>query len=346
MIGDLASIHEAKHTYRSSKYNWTGRPKFATVFGLVFATASAAFLPPSEQALREVEHLTGLELIEYINKAQNLFTVSSSAHFAQHPDDFKRRLMGSEYVTVPAELRVNEKTHDDINDASIPASFDARTHWPQCPSILTIRDQSSCEETVSVPHGYYKELSLGCSHDHSIREVVDSDIQSKHHDGPQISGAGCKPYPFPPCEHRGKADHYDPCPSHVEPTNACEHSCQDGYPLSYTNDKHFGATAYIVSKKMTDIQKEIMTNGPVEVSYNVYEDFGSYTGGIYVHTAGALRGGHAVKMIGWGTENGVPYWICSNSWNTDWGEKGFFRIIRGIDECGIESGVVAGEPKL
>ncbi|VDL68041.1 unnamed protein product [Nippostrongylus brasiliensis] len=67
---------------------------------------------------------------------------------------------------------------------------------------------------------------------------------------------------------------------------------------------------------------------------------------ILQHTAGKMLGGHAVKMIGWGTENGTPYWICSNSWNSDWGENGFFRIIRGLDECGIESGVVAGEPKL
>jgi len=26
--------------------------------------------------------------------------------------------------------------------------------------------------------------------------------------------------------------------------------------------------------------------------------------------------------------------------------SGFFKIIRGIDNCGIESGIVAGEPKI
>ena len=33
-------------------------------------------------------------------------------------------------------------------------------------------------------------------------------------------------------------------------------------------------------------------------------------------------GGHAVKMIGWGVDNGVPYWLVANSWNTDWAENG------------------------
>jgi cathepsin B len=62
---------------------------------------------------------------------------------------------------------------------------------------------------------------------------------------------------------------------------------------------------------------------------------------------GAPLGGHAVKMIGWGVEdynnNLIPYWICVNSWNNLWGEGGTFRILRGSNECGIESSCVAGE---
>ncbi|MBL4898324.1 MAG: hypothetical protein JKX76_01625 [Colwellia sp.] len=40
--------------------------------------------------------------------------------------------------------------------------------------------------------------------------------------------------------------------------------------------------------------------------------------------------------------NGKPVW-CGNS---DWGERGYFRMRRGEDLCGIESGVISGEPDL
>jgi len=44
--------------------------------------------------------------------------------------------------------------------------------------------------------------------------------------------------------------------------------------------------------------------------------------GVYQHVTGGELGGHAVKMLGWGVENGTPYWLVANSWNTDWGDNG------------------------
>ena len=94
------------------------------------------------------------------------------------------------------------------------------------------------------------------------------------------------------------------------------------------------------------IMKELMTNGPAETAFSVYEDFVNYKSGVYKHVHGRMLGGHAVRLLGWGVENGTPYWLLANSWNSDWGDNGTFKILRGENHCGIESSVVAALPKL
>ena len=39
------------------------------------------------------------------------------------------------------------------------------------------------------------------------------------------------------------------------------------------------------------------------------QDFSYYKSGVYRHVYGGAEGGHAVKLIGWGTENGDDYWV-------------------------------------
>lgn len=90
-----------------------------------------------------------------------------------------------------------------------------------------------------------------------------------------------------------------------------------------------------------------MNNGPITASMSVYEDFLTYKSGVYTHKTGKNLGGHAIKLLGWGeTEDGTPYWLLANSWNDSWGDNGYFKIYRGNNTCGIESGLYAGIPSL
>merc|ERR1712188_277502 len=92
----------------------------------------------------------------------------------------------------------------------------------------------------------------------------------------------------------------------------------------------------------TEIQKAIMAGGPMEVAFTVYADFENYASGIYHHVSGEPVGGHAVKVVGWGVEDGTKYWKIANSWNPYWGEKGYFRIKFG--EGGIDDQAVGSSP--
>ncbi|XP_056849361.1 cathepsin B-like protease 3 isoform X1 [Raphanus sativus] len=128
------------------------------------------------------------------------------------------------------------------------------------------------------------------------------------------------------------------------PTPTCMRKCVSGNQL-WGESKHYSVSTYVVKSNPLDIMAEIYKNGPVEVSFTVYEDFAHYKSGVYKHITGSDIGGHAVKLIGWGTtDDGEDYWLLANQWNRSWGDDGYFMIRRGTNECGIEDEPVGGLP--
>ncbi|GFR67076.1 cathepsin B [Elysia marginata] len=153
---------------------------------------------------------------------------------------------------------------------------------------------------------------------------------------------GCQPYSLPPCNHHVSGD-LPNCSHPFSPTPECVKECSPGYHNTYEKDKHFGVLEYRVLGE-TSIMRELYYHGPVTATFTVYSDFPSYKSGVYTHRHGPSLGGHAVKLLGWGTENGLDYWLAANSWNTNWGDQGFFKIAKGRNECGFESYIVTGLP--
>jgi cathepsin H len=97
--------------------------------------------------------------------------------------------------------------------------------------------------------------------------------------------------------------------------------------------------AFIIEEGNEDqLKEELFQKGPVSVAFEVVEDFMDYTSGVYSSTEcknGPMDVNHAVLAVGYGTENGVDYWLVKNSWSEHWGDKGYFKIQRGVNMCGI-----------
>lgn len=88
------------------------------------------------------------------------------------------------------------------------------------------------------------------------------------------------------------------------------------------------------------MMNEIMKRGPITCAIAVTQELVNYTGGIFEDKTGRIELDHDISVTGWGEDNednGTKYWIVRNSWGSYYGEGGDVRIIRGINNLGIES---------
>jgi hypothetical protein len=90
-----------------------------------------------------------------------------------------------------------------------------------------------------------------------------------------------------------------------------------------------------------------LANGPITCGIACSDGFTyGYKAGIYEDTTGFMDIDHDVEIVGWGEEDGVKYWHVRNSWGTYWGMNGFFKIVRGKNNLGIEADCAFVEPDI
>lgn len=347
----------------------------SAVFASAIALAASAKIEAADHSTPAITE----EMITKINDMKTTWKASRPTKFHNATVADVKKMLGT---IMPGEDGYYEpaprKALFATADSDIPASFDVRTNWPECTSITgLVRDQSDCgscwafgsteafndrhciatgdsktvlspEDTLSCCSGFQCAFSMGCNGGQpsgawkwfSQTGVVTGGLYED-----TGKGTTCKPSSMQTCAH-----HVEPpegmvaCDSLDEyATPKCASQCtESGYTTPYSSDKLKAKGEYSING-ITNMQKEMMEKGTLSVAFTVYEDFEAYTSGIYQHVSGRSLGGHAVKMVGWGEEDGTPYWICVNSWNPTWGENGQFRIKRGNNECGIEGSVVAGD---
>lgn len=301
---------------------------FAVLAFFAVATLAAPMRPSDASHINDAKH------IDFLNSVENTTWVAGkNARFEGMTYGEVRALFG----TVLSDVRdhvdnmLPQATYDAMTGA-IPADFNSVTNWQGL--VHPIRDQQRCGScwafsASEVLSDRFSIASKKLTPVLSAEDLVSCDTGDMGCQGGRLASAWaymtnngvvtdtCLPY----SAGNGTAP-------------ACSNKCADGESWTKSHAK----TSYAISG-VTNMQKDIMANGPIQVAFKVYKSFMSYTSGVYKKKWYEIvpEGGHAVKIVGWGVENGQDYWLVANSWNTSWGLDGYFKIARGHDQCGMET---------
>jgi len=225
----------------------------------------------------------------------------------------------------------------------IPDQFDAREQWPDCADIIgVITNQDICGSCWAMSSAGVVSDRLCISR--NVKTVMSPQYLVYCSNNSGCNG-GTSAITWNDLMNLGTV------PEDCVPFTARDGVCPS-YCKNYTkiDDNVLVRTSNMVfpwgnssEERVKAIQSEIMQNGPVQANYMVFDDFYSYQSGVYQRTENAeYSGNHAVRLIGWGNENGVDYWLVANSWGIYWGDNGLFKIRRGNNECNFEEDIAAG----
>ncbi|XP_043708664.1 cysteine protease RD19A-like [Telopea speciosissima] len=250
------------------------------------------------------------------------------------PEEFRQNYLGLNPLRLPA----NARKAPILPTNDLPTDFD----WRDSGAVTPVKNQGSCGSCWSFSTTGALEganfLATGKLVSLSEQQLVECDHE-------------CDP------EEPGSCD--SGCSGGLM-TSAFEYTLKAGglmreeeYPYTGTDrgtckfDKTKIAAKVanfsVVSLDEDQIAANLVKNGPLAVGINAVF-MQTYIGGVSCPYICSKRLDHGVLLVGYGAEGyapirlkNKPYWIIKNSWGESWGEKGYYKICRGHNICGVDS---------
>jgi cathepsin L len=121
---------------------------------------------------------------------------------------------------------------------------------------------------------------------------------------------------------------------YVARNSACRYNAAD----ALTQISDWGT----VSRTESALQQVVYQYGPVAIAIDASKNsFQLYKSGIYNEkSCSSTKLDHAVVVVGYGTSPS-DYWLVKNSWGTKWGEAGYIRMTRNVNnQCGVATDAI------
>lgn len=285
------------------------------------------------------------ENLDEIKKAQELSPTSAHGitRFADLTrDEFRRMYTGYKPITAEDVQNVclSGSVPPVLKTREIPPAFDWRT---QQPGVVTpVKDQGGCGScwtfsAIGNIEGQYV-LQGNPSTAFSEQSLVDCSHGCITHMGNRVCNQGCgggwQFVAFADMATLGGVPTEAAYPYH-----GTDGTCKTFTPVARVTNYTCITPMDGSGADEADMAAYLVQHGPLAMAMDV-SAISSYISGVYNPSSCSKTAlDHALLIVGYGTVNGLDYWTIKNSWGASWGEKGYFRLLRGSNKCGVANAV-------
>ncbi|CAM8977541.1 unnamed protein product [Rhodiola kirilowii] len=262
-----------------------------------------------------------LKLIRMSNKKERSYTLAVNEFADWTWEEFRGHRLGA-----AQNCSATDKGNHQLTDAVLPDLKD----WREVGIVSPVKDQGHCgscwtfSTTGALEAAYSQAFGKGISL--SEQQLVDC---ARPFNNFGCSG-GLPSQAFEYIKYNGGLDTEEAYP-YTGKDGACKFS-------SVNIGVKVIDSVNITQGAEDELKHAVGAVRPVSVAFEVVSGFRFYSEGVYTSDScgrDPMDVNHAVLAVGYGVEDGVPYWLIKNSWGSSWGDHGYFKMELGKNMCGV-----------